>query len=140
MKRRNFLKLLAALGLGGLHSAWAAEPYHRLENPRSPTLMEKKHVPAVEAPSRVKAGEWFEVRVRVGYLVEHPSTPEHWITRIELHCNGRGVAIVEFPEGGNLAPVAVFRVRLNRSAVLEAVENCNLHGTWISPPVRVEVF
>ncbi|QJA06548.1 desulfoferrodoxin [Thermosulfurimonas marina] len=142
MERRTFLKAVAGILVGGplvAREARGEETYLRLKDPAHPSLLEKKHVPAVEAPSKVKAGEWFEVRVRVGYLVEHPSTPEHWITRIELLCNGKQVAEVRFPRGGNLSPVAVFRVRLNRSAVLEAVENCNLHGTWISEPVKVEV-
>lgn len=141
MKRRVFVKGLAGLVLVGVAPPARAEEknYLRLRNPRNPSLLEKKHVPGVEVPLRVQAGEWFEVRVRVGYLVEHPSTPTHWITWIALLCNGRKIAEVRFPEGGPLAPVATFRIRLKESAVLEAVENCNLHGTWISEPVKVEV-
>ena len=139
MERRAFLRYAALLALGGAGVVRAESVYHRLQNPAAPTLLEKKHVPGVEVPSRVRSGEWFEVRVRVGYLVPHPSTPGHWITWIELRGDGKPLARMEFPRGGVADPVAVFRIRLEKTTTLEAVENCNLHGTWISEPVRVEV-
>ncbi|WP_456370641.1 desulfoferrodoxin family protein [Thermodesulfatator atlanticus] len=116
------------------------EKYLRLKNPANPSMLEKKHVPAIVAPKKVKAGEWFEVEVKVGYKVTHPSTPKHWISDIYLLCDGKKIAEVEYPVGGVASSSAKFSIRLNKSATLEAVEHCNLHGTWISKPFKIEVY
>ncbi len=145
MERRLFLKGLlggaALLTTSRLARASEDEYHHflRLKDPKHPSLMEKKHVPAVIAPSEVKAGEWFEVKVKVGYMIPHPSTPDHWITKIYLLCNGQKIAEVEYPIGGVVASEATFKIRLKQNARLEALEHCNLHGTWISEPVEVRV-
>ncbi|WP_456341745.1 desulfoferrodoxin family protein, partial [Thermovibrio sp.] len=34
----------------------------------------RKHTPVIEAPAKVKKGEWFEVRVVVGKDIPHPNT------------------------------------------------------------------
>jgi len=112
---------------------------HRLQNPDKPTMMEKKHVPAIEAPKEVAAGEWFEVKVKVGYQVTHPSTAKHWITEIKLLCDRKKIAEVSYPVGGVAASEATFKIRLENSATLEALEHCNLHGTWMSEPVKINV-
>ena len=44
----------------------------------------EKHVPAIEAPATVKAGEVFNVTVSVGKEVAHPNTTEHHIRWIRL--------------------------------------------------------
>jgi len=162
MERREFLK--TALGslafLGVLKGAYASEvpeairKYReryfpapsgnfknimRLKNRENPTVLERKHVPAIIAPHMVGAGEWFEVKVKVGFMMTHPSTPKHWITKIVLLSNGQKIAETEYPVGGVAASEATFKIRLNQSARLEAIENCNLHGTWISDPFEVKV-
>ncbi len=111
----------------------------RLKNRENPSLLEKKHVPAIIAPKVVGAGEWFEVKVKVGFMVTHPSTPKHWITKIYLLSDGQKIAEVNYPLGGVAASEATFKIRLDKSAKLEAVENCNLHGTWISDPFEIKV-
>ena len=116
------------------------EKLKRLENRSNPTMLERKHVPAIIAPKVVGAGEWFEVKVKVGFMKTHPSTPKHWITKICLLCDGKKIAETLYPVGGTSAPEAVFKIRLNNSAKLEAIENCNLHGTWISDPFEVKVL
>ncbi|NPA48694.1 MAG: hypothetical protein GXO20_01810 [Thermodesulfobacteria bacterium] len=116
------------------------EGFLRLKNRNNPSMMEKKHVPAIIAPRVVGAGEWFEVKVKVGFMVTHPSTPKHWITKIYLLADGRKIAEVDYPVGGVAASEATFKIRLNQSTKLEAVENCNLHGTWISDPFEIKVI
>lgn len=151
MKRRDFVKnaiFMAAFMSSGLALATDdAETERaqqdtgllRLRNRENPTVMEQKHVPGVEAPSKVKKGEWFDVSVRVGYMKEHPSTPEHWITWVKLLVNGREAVKTEYKEGGVSWSHATFKIRVQETSTLEAIENCNLHGTWIGDPVTVAV-
>jgi superoxide reductase len=112
---------------------------NRLSNRVKPSMMEKKHVPAIEAPHAIGFDKWFDVKVRVGYLAEHPSTPGHWITEIKLIVDGREVSGIENEVGGISASESSFRIRLKKTSILEAIEHCNLHGVWISDPVKVEV-
>ncbi len=114
--------------------------YNRLRNRSAPTVLEQKHVPLIEIPEKVKRNEWFDIRVKVGFLKEHPSTPEHWITGIYLIVNGRKVAKAEYKVGGISASEARFRIKLSSDATIEAIEHCNLHGTWISDPVKIRVI
>ncbi|OAG27130.1 desulfoferrodoxin family protein [Thermodesulfatator autotrophicus] len=146
MERREFLK--ATLGGVALLSVLSQidtvqakeEKLLRLKNRENPSMLEKKHVPAIVAPKQVKAGKWFEVEVKVGYMVTHPSKPNHWITKICLLCDGKKIAETVYPVGGVASSSAKFVIRLEKSATLEAIENCNLHGTWIGDPVKVEVI
>ncbi len=149
MERRNFLKgilagatvLLASrvVNASEYEQKGGKEKINRLKDPKNPTLLEKKHVPALKVPKEVTAGEWFEVKVEVGYQVVHPSTPKHWITEIKLLCDGKEIAETEYPLGGVAASEATFKIRLEKDATLEAIEHCNLHGTWISEPVKITV-
>ena len=151
MDRREFLKN-ATIGAGLLASGSvlfvpstarangpeAGRKLIKLLDRDNPNIMEKKHVPLIRAPKQVKPGEWFDVTVKVGYLTEHPSTPDHRITAIELWADGKMLGVMEYKAGGVTSPNAVFTIRLESPATLEAVENCNLHGTWIGDPVKVE--
>lgn len=113
--------------------------YNRLQNRNSPSVLEQKHVPLIVAPEKVKKDEWFDLKVKVGFMKEHPSTPEHWITEIKLIVNGRKVAKTEYKVGGISASEAAFRIKLSADSTVEAIEHCNLHGTWISDPVKISV-
>ncbi len=150
MKRREFLKgaVLStvlvtsgkALATDGNYSGTGKKGLLRLENRENPTDLEKKHVPAIEVPVRMIKNEWFEVKVRVGYETVHPSTPEHWIDEITILVDGVEVAGTDFKVGGVSAPEALFKIRLNKTSTIEAIENCNLHGRWISDPVTVAII
>jgi superoxide reductase len=147
MERRNFIKgaLLAAAvmasgkTLAAEYEKGEGQKIQKLSNRENPSALEKKHVPGIEAPASVKPGSWFDVRVKVGFIDEHPSMPEHWITMIKILADGREIARTRFPVGGAAAPVAVFRIKLDKTSLIEAVENCNLHGTWTSGPVKITV-
>jgi superoxide reductase len=98
----------------------------------------RKHTPVIEAPQKVSKGEWFEVKVVVGKDVSHPNTKEHWISEVSLWCGDLLVAIAQlFPEV--CASEVVFKVKLEKTAVLKAFAYCNLHGLWQSEEVKVEV-
>ena len=147
MNRRDFLKgaliTSAALSAGGVtageYEHENGKGLNRLSNRETPSVMEQKHVPLIEAPNRAEQGEWFNVNIKVGFMKEHPSTPGHWIRKIKLLVNRKEVAETEYREGGMSASTASYRIRLEKTSTLEAVENCNLHGTWISDEVTITV-
>lgn len=147
MNRRNFIKttmlVSAALASGravaGEYSSRSAEGISRLTNRGNPSVLEQKHVPGIDAPAGIAPGVWFDVKVKVGFMKGHPSTPEHWITLIKLLVDGKEVAAASHAAGGVSDSTATFRIRLEKSATIEAVEHCNLHGTWISDPVKIMV-
>ncbi len=154
MNRREFIKgafLTAALlssgqALAGMYDDEEEEgsesvklSHLKLQNRENPSVGEQKHVPGIEAPGQVKKGEWFEVKVKVGFMKEHPSKPDHWITSISLLANGKDVAKTEFTVGGASASSATFKIRVGETTKLQAVADCNLHGSWINDPVTVTV-
>lgn len=146
MERRAFIKGIAASSVlvassTALTSAVYADSdiIHHLKNRKDPSDLEKKHVPALEAPGSVKKGEWFTVKVKVGYMTEHPSTEGHWIKKITLMIDHWELAETEFEVGALTAPCAEFKIRLNHDAVLKARAECNLHGEWEGDPVTVNV-
>ena len=149
MNRRQFLKG-AAFATAFLSTGTSLASYNgsdgapgggllELKNRENPTSMEKGHVPAIETVTRVNKGEWFDVKVRVGFMKEHASHAEHWVTFIKLMVDGTYVATTEFEVGGISSSSALFRIRLTETGLLYAVANCNLHGTWLSDPMTVKV-
>jgi superoxide reductase len=116
----------------------------------------EKHVPVIEAPDSVKAGEKFTVQVTVGKEIAHPNTTEHHIRWIKLYFKPDGgkfaydVALAEFDahgeavEGPNKGPVYTepslqAALKLNASGTLLASSYCNIHGLWeYAIPIKVE--
>jgi superoxide reductase len=109
----------------------------------------EKHVPVIDLPENIKAGEAFNVEVTVGKEIPHPNTTEHFIAWILLTYKPEGenfayeLGRVDFTAHGASAaganqgpaytnPVAVFNVKLLKPGVLTAVEHCNIHGFWES--------
>ncbi|SMC76892.1 class II SORL domain-containing protein [Sporomusa malonica] len=107
----------------------------------------EKHVPVIEAPDKVKAGEKVTVEVCVGKEIAHPNTTEHHIRWIKLYFKPDNskfayeIAAFEFSahgesvEGANKGPVysepvgkAV--VKLSASGTFVAEAYCNIHGLW----------
>jgi len=98
----------------------------------------RKHTPVVEAPAKVKKGEWFEVKVVVGKDIAHPNTKEHWIQYIALWAGDFLVAKADL-EPERAASEVVFKVKIEEPTVFTAHAYCNLHGLWHSEEVKVEV-
>ena len=112
----------------------------------------EKHVPVIECPAQVKAGEVFEVKVSIGKEVAHPNTTEHHISWITLYFQPEGekftyqVGHYEFSAHGesaagpNQGPVythhaATAALRLSKPGELHALSLCNIHGLWESSQV-----
>ena len=102
----------------------------------------ESHTPRLESPDVVKAGEEFEVVVRVG---PHPNLVEHNIGRVELYFyeeerpfNPILLASATFTPV-YAEPVVRFTIKLSKSGVLYAISYCNLHGLWEArKSIRVE--
>ena len=103
--------------------------------------MAKKHVPIIEAPAKVKAGEAFAVKIKVGGIdgVEHPNTLSHWINWVALYAEERLIAITRFGAELTDGYVVTVNVTLSSSATLRAQEFCNLHGVWEGQTKQVTV-
>jgi superoxide reductase len=94
--------------------------------------LEKKHMPVIDAPDKVKKDEVFEVKITVGGIdgVDHPDEPGHFIEWLELYSGDTFLGRVSYSGGASL-PYACFRVKLNHShGPLKVWEKCNLHGLW----------
>ncbi len=116
----------------------------------------EKHVPAIEAPAQVKAGEVFEVRVGLGKEIAHPNTTEHHISWVSLYFHPKGdkftydlgrfefAAHGESVAGPNQGPAythhqVVASLKLQKSGTLHALAMCNIHGLWEnSQEIKIE--
>ena len=145
MKRRDFIKgviLTTTVLAAGRPQVFAYDGHgnlKRLENRENPSALEQKHVPGIEAPAKVPADKWFDVKVRVGYKKEHPSTTGHWIRLIKLLVDGKEVSRHTFETGGVSPSATTFTIELAKTSKIEAVADCNLHGVWISDPLEIKV-
>lgn len=109
----------------------------------------EKHVPVIECPDSVKAGELFDVKLVIGKEVSHPNTTEHHIRWISLYYHGEGEKFVqevthlefsahgESAGGPNQGPVYTHHggtatLKIAKSGVLQAMAYCNIHGLWES--------
>lgn len=109
----------------------------------------EKHVPVIEAPDRVTAGEVFDVKVTLGQEVAHPNTTEHHIAWVELYFHAEGEkaphqigsfqfgAHGESVDGPNTGPVYTHHcvataMKTTQAGALHAVAYCNIHGLWES--------
>ncbi len=111
--------------------------------------MNEKHVPVVECPGEVEAGEMFEVKISLGKAIAHPNTTEHHIRWIELHFHPEGADYLhevgrfefnshgESTEGANKGPVHTHHqvtgmMQTTQPGTLHALAYCNIHGLWES--------
>jgi superoxide reductase len=109
----------------------------------------EKHVPVIDCPDQVTAGEAFGVTLTVGKEIAHPNTTEHHIRWVVLYFQGQDdkfpyeVGRAEFTAHGEAVaganqgpayshPQATVWLKLAKSGVLYAASYCNLHGFWQS--------
>ncbi len=109
----------------------------------------EKHVPVIECPDQVKAGELFEVKVSLGKEIAHPNTTEHHIRWISLYFHPKDAKFTydvgtftfsahgEAVAGPNQGPVYTHHgitawLKTKEPGTLHAVAYCNIHGLWES--------
>jgi superoxide reductase len=109
----------------------------------------EKHVPVIECPDKVKAGDLFSVKVTLGKEIAHPNTTEHHIRWISLYFHPADdkfayqvghfsfTAHGESVDGANKGPVytnheVTASLKVGKPGVLYAVALCNIHGLWQS--------
>jgi len=107
----------------------------------------EKHVPVIECADRVKAGEYFPVKVSLGKEIAHPNTTEHHIRWIAVYFQAEGekfpaqvgqfefTAHGEAAAGPNQGPVYTHHevslsMKTDKPGVIYAGAFCNLHGLW----------
>lgn len=109
----------------------------------------EKHVPVIDCPDKVKAGEMFDLKATIGKAVAHPNTTEHhirWISVYFLPDGGKfpyEVGHFEFNahgesvEGPNTGPVYTnhevsISLKISKPGTVYAASLCNIHGLWKS--------
>ncbi|MGB3975918.1 MAG: class II SORL domain-containing protein [bacterium] len=116
----------------------------------------EKHVPVIECPDKVKAGEWIDVHVGLSKAIEHPNTTEHHIRWIKVFFSPDGDSFTydlgtfnfnahgEHVSGANEGPVytrdhAAFQFKTSKPGTMHAIALCNIHGLWESEK-RLEIL
>jgi superoxide reductase len=109
----------------------------------------EKHVPVIDCPDQVKAGELFPVKVTLGKEVAHPNTTDHHIRWIAVYFLPEGakfpyqVGLCEFTahgesaEGADKGPVYTHHevslsMKTTQPGTIYATALCNIHGLWRS--------
>lgn len=109
----------------------------------------EKHVPVIEAPDKLKKGEFSKITVSVGKQIPHPNTTEHHIRWITLYFLPEGekfpyeLARVEFNAHGESAqgpntstvfthPEVTVSFKTDKPGTLLSSSYCNIHGLWQS--------
>jgi len=107
----------------------------------------EKHVPVIEAPEKVKGGEFFKLTVCVGKEIPHPNTTEHHIRWITVYFLPQGekfpyqIGRFEFGAHGESAqgpntstvfthPEVVCIFKTEKSGLILSGSYCNIHGLW----------
>ncbi|MBF0317178.1 MAG: class II SORL domain-containing protein [Nitrospirae bacterium] len=104
---------------------------NRPADPNNPTDSEKKHMPVIECPDTVKAGEPFKVTIKIG-AIPHVMEEAHHIQWIDVYFGQNFNARIDLTPVFTKPDVTVTLVKhgKHRTTTLRVVERCNLHGQW----------
>ena len=100
--------------------------------------LEKKHLPVINAPQKIKMGERFEVTIEAGKLLKHPNEPGHFIQFIELYADDTYLARMDFTAKTTEPVMKTYVILEHPYEKLCAYVRCNLHGTWANE-VEIEI-
>ena len=105
----------------------------------------EKHVPVIDCPDKINAGEKLNLTITVGKEIAHPNTTEHHIRWIRVYFVPQGNAFAydvgsfEFnAHGENVkSPIytdheVTFSFNTQKSGSINAISYCNIHGLWQS--------
>jgi len=109
----------------------------------------EKHVPVIELPDEIVAGEPAMIKITVGQEIPHPNTSVHhirWIKAIfmaegakfptelgfaEFNAHGEGADGAD-TSGIYTEPQAIFVLKTDKPGKIIATSYCNIHGYWES--------
>ena len=102
-------------------------------DPANLNEMEKKHVPWIDCPSTVKAGEPFQVTIKVGEM-PHVMEEAHHIQWIEVWFSTNFNVRIDLTPVFTRPEVTITLVKgsLHKTSTLRVIERCNIHGQWES--------
>jgi superoxide reductase len=109
----------------------------------------EKHVPVIEAPDKVRKGEFFPVKVTIGKEIAHPNKTEHHISWIDVYFHPEGekfpyqIGKAEFAahgastQGPDTSSIythheVTLSFKTDKPGTLYASSLCNIHGLWES--------
>ena len=116
---------------------------------------QEKHIPVIDAPKKVKKGEFFQVKVTIGKEIAHPNKTEHHISWIDVYFHPEGekfpcqIGKAEFmahgasTQGPDTSTVythheVIFSFKTDKPGTILASSLCNIHGLWQnSQPLEV---
>ncbi len=116
---------------------------------------QEKHIPVIDAPKKVKKGEFFQVKVSIGKEIAHPNKTEHHISWIDVYFHPEGekfpyqIGKAEFmahgasTQGPDTSTVythheVIFSFKTDKPGTILASSLCNIHGLWQnSQPLEV---
>jgi len=119
---------------GASRSSFVENPA-AIQKPANPTALtegDKKHIPqivVVKECGLIPGGCCTDVHVRVGEI-EHVMTEKHLIRFIDFYLNHKFISRV-WLSPDVCHPAAALHLNVT-SGTLTALENCNIHGNWIS--------
>ncbi len=92
---------------------------------------EKKHMPVIECPDTVKAGEPFQVNIKVGEM-PHVMEEAHHIQWIDVYFGDNFNARIDLTPVFTRPEVSITLLKSgkHRTGTLRVVERCNMHGQW----------
>ncbi len=104
---------------------------NRPEDVEADSPLAKKHVPVITVPEVLKAGEFYEVKIKVGEA-EHPNENEHFIQWIEFYIGNVYLGRFDFAPVMT-KPEVTIPLQLGHpglDSTLRAISRCNIHGLW----------
>ena len=116
----------------GTEFAENAEAIKRPENPNELSEGDKKHIPqivVVKECGLIPGGCCTDVHVKVGEI-EHVMEEKHHIRYIDYYLDRKFVSRVWLSPGA-CHPAAGLHLKAS-SGTITAIENCNVHGNWMS--------
>jgi len=102
-------------------------------DPANLTEMEKKHIPLIDCPETVKAGEPFQVTIKVGEI-PHVMEEGHHIQWLEVWFGHNFNVRIDLTPVFTRPDVVVTLVKgsVHKTSTLRVVERCNMHGQWVA--------
>jgi superoxide reductase len=99
--------------------------------PDNLTPLEQKHLPKIEIPAQIKAGEFFPLKITVGHI-PHPNENGHFIQWLVLTVGGIYLARFDFTAimTDPRVSIPIQLVHQGLKTRLEVLLRCNLHGLW----------